>query len=67
MVQIRSLDEREFTDGVVKKDIKTKLKKLTDESMLPEYFGELFLFEIRASENKCDDFLKQRVILLRLQ
>ena len=66
MVKIRNINERIFSNDKDKKDLKKRLKQLTDASDLPDNFGELFLNEIRLSTDEANKRLRERARLLRL-
>jgi hypothetical protein len=66
MVKIKSLNERVFMDSASKKDLKVRLKRLTDASGLPEYMGELLLTEIKLSTDEANRHLRERAKLLGL-
>ena len=66
MVKVRNINERIFSNSQDKKELKKKLKQLTDASNLPESMGELFLNEIRLSTDEANEHLRERARLLRL-
>ena len=45
---------------------KSKLKQLTDAYSLPEYFGELFLSELRIDKHPDNDKARKRAKILGL-
>lgn len=66
MVKIKSIDKRVFQDTASKKDLKLRLKRLTDASGLPEYMGELLLSELKLSTDEANRHLRERARLLGL-
>ena len=54
------------TSFVTSSDRKHRLKQLTEASNLPEHFGELFLSEIKLSNDAANEHLRTRLKLLDL-
>lgn len=60
------LKKRRNENALDQKKRKEKLKQLTERSNLPVYMGELILEEIKLSNDKANEHLRERVKLLGL-
>lgn len=66
VAKFKPKSERVFTSKERKKKIKLKLKELIDLYNLPEYMGEMFLFELKNSNDKANQQARDRAKLLGL-